>query len=133
MCRVTKSGAVLHEIKNVRQERGAGRRRWFESEGLQLVVWLDGEHAITGFQLCYDLGKGEPALTWRAESGFSHHGIDQGNETPLKNQTPILVADGSVPWAEIAQLFGRRAATLEAQLQQFIRAKLLTQVSAVAD
>ena len=56
---------MLHEIKNVRQEAGGGRRRWFESEGMDVVVWMDGDGAIIGFQLCYDFGQGERALTWR--------------------------------------------------------------------
>jgi hypothetical protein len=115
---------VLHEIKNVKQERGGGSRRWFESDGLHLVVWLDPSNTVTGFQICYDLGKGEYALTWRAEQGFAHHAIDQGDETPLKNASPVLVADGSVPWSEVRQLFDRRSGDLEAPLQQLVRTKL---------
>ena len=115
---------MLHEIKSVRQERGAGRRRWFESEGLELVVWLDRAAAVTGFQLCYDFGLGEHALTWREESGFVHSRIDPGDETPFANRTPVLEPDGPIPWNEIAHLFNQRSKTLEPALRQLIHDRL---------
>ena len=117
---------MLHEIKGVRQERGgAGRRRWFESEGLELVVWLDRAAAITGFQLCYDVGQGEHALTWREESGFAHNRVDSGDDTPLANRTPVLQPESPpVPWGKITQLFNQRSKTLEPALQQLIQDRL---------
>ncbi len=116
----------------MKQERGGGRRRWFESDGLELVVWL-GDHAnVTGFQLCYDFGRGERALTWREETGFAHSAVDAGDETPLKNQTPILVPDGTVPWTKVAKLFDERSGTLEPALRRFVHGKLVEQAGAGA-
>jgi hypothetical protein len=123
---------VLHEIKDVRQERGAGRRRWFESEGMDLVVWLDSRDAVAGFQICYDLGQGEHALTWRPGGGFAHHAVDQGDTTPLKNEAPMLVPDGSVPWASVTRMFNQRSAELEAPLRDLVHAKLAEQEAAGA-
>lgn len=117
---------MLHEIKNVKQERGAGRRRWFESDGLDLVVWLQPDNTVTGFQLCYDFGHGEYALTWRAESGFAHSVVDEGESSPLKNQTPVLEPDGDVPWRELVRQFDQRSATLEPRLRQLVHDKLST-------
>lgn len=113
-------GRVLKEIRNVKQEKGAGRRRWFDSDGLELVVWENAAGACEGFQLCYDLGKGERALTWRPKAGFAHNAVDAGDTTPLKNETPILVPDGAVPWGEIRKLFDERGAGLEAGLRQLV-------------
>lgn len=121
---------MLHEIKNVRQERGAGRRRWFESDGLDLVVWLDRQNAVTGFQLCYDLGQGEHALTWRPSLGFAHHTVDAGEATPLRNETPVLLPDGGVPWARLMRLFDERSGSLEAPLRQLVHEKLVAQARA---
>ena len=115
---------MLHEIKSVKQERGPGRRRWFESDDLDLVVWLDRNDAIIGFQLCYDFGDGEHALTWRVEAGFAHSVVDTGEETPLGNRTPVLEPDPSVPWQEIVRLFEQRSGSLEPALRQLIRARL---------
>jgi hypothetical protein len=115
---------VLREITNLKQERGAGRRRWFESEGFDLVVWLGADDLVTGFQICYDFGRGEHALTWRPESGFAHHAVDPGDATPLKNETPVLIPDGAVPWLEVADCFARCSDALEADLRLLVGEKL---------
>ena len=125
--------SVLHEIKNVRQEKGDGRRRWFESDGLELVVWLDWTEAVIGFQLCYDLGDGEHALTWRVGSGFAHSAVDTGDESPFVNRTPILQPDGNVPWASLEHLFDARSSTLEPGLRQLVHDKLAERAGASAE
>ena len=124
---------MLHEIKNVRQESGAGRRRWFESEGLELVVWLDHVDGVAGFQLCYDLGHGDHALTWRAGTGFAHSSIDTGDESPFVNRTPILQPDGNVPWADLEQLFDARSERLDPTLRQIVHDKLVERSGAGAE
>ena len=116
---------MFTEIRNVRQEKGtAGRRRWFESDGFDLVVWHDGAGALAGFQICYDLGKGERALTWRPGLGFAHNAVDEGDETPLKNLTPVLIPDGTVPWKELAAQFAERSASLEPALRELVSGQL---------
>lgn len=117
--------AVLKEIRNVRQERGAGRRRWFESEGFELVVWLDESGGCEGFQVCYDLGRGERALTWRPGWGFAHNEVDQGDDHEGGGKkSPILVPDGVVPWPEITRLFTERGSALEPALRELVGARL---------
>lgn len=118
------SRAVLREIKNVRQERGGGRRRWFESDGFDLVVWFDACDEIAGFQICYDLGRGEHALTWRPGAGFVHSEVDGGERDPFSNLTPILVRDGEVPWPQIVRQFDTRSESLEPGLRGFVREQL---------
>jgi hypothetical protein len=115
---------VLHEIKAVSQERGTGSRRWFESDGLDLVIWFDRKGAIVGFQLCYDLGGGERALTWRTDGGFTHSRVDTGDDTPLANRTPVLEPDSPVPWKEIAHLFDQRSENLDPALRALVRDQL---------
>jgi hypothetical protein len=117
---------MFHEIKNVRQEPGPGRRRWFESDQCDLVVWLEPGDRIAGFQLCYNFGRGEHALTWRDDAGFAHNAVDSGSASPLKNCTPILVADGQVPWGEVVNCFAARSGSLEPALREFVQAKLQT-------
>lgn len=124
---------VLHEIRNVKQERGPGRRTWFESDGLELVVWLGEGDRVAGFQLCYDLGRGEHALTWREGAGFAHSVIDTGDATPLKNETPVLLPNAHTPWRQIARLFDERSELLEPALRQLIREKLTERASASAE
>jgi hypothetical protein len=123
---------VLTEIRNVKQERGGGRRRWFESDGLDLVVWY-AKDALTGFQLCYDFGDGEQAVTWRPGWGFTHSIVDSGEESPLKNKTPILrLLDGAPPWTKIARWFDEQSASLEPALRELVHNKLAEKAGANA-
>ena len=133
LTRPISSIAVLHEIKNVRQERGAGKRRWFESDGLELVVWLDRDDNVSGFQLHYDVGHGAHALTWREGSGFAHSAIDSGDDSPFSNRAPVLEPDGHVPWTDVEHLFDERSVTLEPELRQLIHDKLAEQAGASAE
>lgn len=115
---------MLREVKNLRQERGPGRRRWFQSDGFELVVWLSRGGEVTGFQICYNLGGNERALTWRPRSGFVHSVVDGGDDSPLKNLTPVLQPDGRVPWAELIARFEERGVALEPDLHRLVRDRL---------
>ncbi len=121
---------MLHEIRNVKQESGRGRRRWFESDGFDLVVWFEPAGDVSGFQLCYDFGSGEHALTWRPAGGFSHHAVDAGDQTPLKNESPILVPDGVVPWKELLRTFRARSGSLEPSLRDLVGVELAQRAEA---
>lgn len=114
------------------QERGSGRRRWFEAEGLELIVWLDGRDDLSGFQLCYDFGRGRYALTWRTGGGFAHSVIDEGDGSPLKNQTPVLGPGSGAPRSEIARMFDLRSQTLEPKVRHWVQAKLAEQAGAAS-
>ena len=115
---------VLKEFIHVKQERGAGRRRWFESDGFELVVWLDARDAVEGYQICYDFGRGEHALTWRPRSGFVHSGVDDGESAMFSKMTPILVPDGAVPWGLLEQKFAEKAGLLEPHLRELVSGTL---------
>lgn len=108
----------FREFKWVRQEP-RGRRRWFESPEIELVVWFDDAGTRTGFQLHY----GTSALTWRPDQGFTHSRVDSGDRLGNK-MTPLLIPDGDVPWDRIEQLFQSNASTLEADLREFIQGRL---------
>jgi hypothetical protein len=115
---------MLKEFNRVRQEP-TGRRRWFEDDAMELIVWLDAADVPEGFQLCYPgAGRREHALTWRAADGFAHNRVDTGDTRPDKNMAPILVADGEVPWERLQRDFAARSAELEPALREFVGAKL---------
>jgi len=119
---------VFREFLRVKQESGPGRRRWFEDDGLELIVWYDAVGEINGFQICYvvefDWAR---ALTWRRGQGFVHDIVDEGDERPDKNLTPILIPDGQVPWERITAEIGRRGAILEPDLRSLILERLAAQ------
>lgn len=119
---------MLAEIKGVAQERGTtNRRRWFEDDALELIVWYREGDEPLGFQLCYqDADRREWALTWRAPGGFRHAWVESGDWRAESNMTPVLVnSDRPVPWTEIRGLFTTRAQALEPALRDFIAARLL--------
>jgi hypothetical protein len=120
--------AVFKEFRQVRQEPVAGRRRWFDDDVLpfELIVWYNAEGAVDGFQLCYNLGRGEHALTWRPEVGFAHNTVDTGSGGPFSNLTPILIPDGAVPWDELTARFDACSASLEPALRELVVARLRT-------
>lgn len=114
---------MFREFKHVRQEPGL-RRRWFEAREADLVIWYDPAGAETGFQLIYASPGGDRALTWRRGLGFTHSRVDSGEDSPLKNLTPILLADGAIPWGQVEDLFKRNSASLEPDLRNLVSARL---------
>jgi hypothetical protein len=115
---------VLVEYKAVKQEAGAGSRRWFEDQSYELVVWYLPGGSVEGFQILYYGKVAERALTWRKDGGFSHSRIDSGTESPMKNLAPILLPVGKVPWAQVVREFEESSAELEPDLREFIRGRL---------
>ena len=127
---------MLHRIRGVRQDEASRERHWFHDDFFDLFVWTAPGGAILGFQLCYDRSNQERVLEWHAASGFSHRGVDDGEKTPIKNMTPILVTDDRFHAARIATEFGQRGKTLDAPLHNFIRRKIAeaaTVLSELAD
>lgn len=117
---------MLQEYGHVKQEPGvAGRRRWFQGSGLELIVWLDAAGMPDGFQICYTgtLGR-EQALTWRKERGFTHSRVDGGDTRPDKDLTPVLMPDTAVPWKKLRCEFAGGSDGLEPALRDFVTARL---------
>ncbi len=115
---------MFTEIRQVRQEPGAGRRRWFEADGLDLVVWFDGAGEVAGFQLCFDMPAETRAATWRPGVGFAFSRVDSGDADPLRDETPVLEPAAAVPLPELARRFAVHAAGLEPPLRAFVAARL---------
>jgi len=99
-------------------------RKWFSDDYFDLIVWIDQNGAISGFQLCYDKFEKERALTWTKKDGYRHERIDDGESSPTKNLSPILVPDGICPTQEIIELFLLNSAEIDSQLRSFIVDKL---------
>ena len=115
----------LIEFPNVRQIPGEPRRRWFTCEDLELVVWCDESDGPMGFQLCYKNGRSEYALTWKADCGFSHKRIDDGEQKPGKHKaTPILAADAPASAKLISERFAQVSVGLPVEFAKFVDKKL---------
>ena len=67
-------------------------RRWFSNSHFDLVVWYRPDETVEGFELSYDKADKEKAVRWFAGKGLSYYYIDSGEQSPLANRTPMLVA-----------------------------------------
>jgi hypothetical protein len=116
---------MLREISGVRQDDPAVRRRWFQDDYFDLYVWTDPQGELRAFQLAYERGRREKALSWDRARGYSHRVVDRGDESPFSQMTPLLCADaGRFPKYRVISQFDSRAAGLAPPLRHEIRARL---------
>ncbi|MGB1109982.1 MAG: NUDIX hydrolase [Gammaproteobacteria bacterium] len=111
---------MLKEIKNISQKADGPKRRWFTGEDTELTIWLDSADEPTGFQLCFREADKEHALTWQTEQGLEFHCVDGGESTPLRNQSPILVANGQPHWPTINARFKREVEGMDENVRQWM-------------
>lgn len=112
---------MLRELKNVRQIAGEPRRRWFEDEYFDLILWLEKDDSVWGFQLCYDREHKPRALTWTKKNGYTHAGIDDGENTfGAAKGSPVLVEDGRFDTDAVAKRFEKAAADMPHSLAAFV-------------
>jgi hypothetical protein len=117
---------LLYEIANVRQICGEPTRRWFASLGHDLIVWIANGDDPVAFQLCYDKGWKERAITWRAGRGFDHARVDNGESIPGGYKgTPLLVPDGPFPKARVHDEFMTVAVRVPASIKSFVARRIL--------
>lgn len=114
---------MLKEFAGVKQEEAGRCRRWFEDDGMELIVWYGAAGAVDGFQILYGRGDTEHALTWRSVGGFAHSRVDQGDNL-FSKRSPILVPNGTVPWTRVRAEFTTRSTALAPPLREFVLAQL---------
>ena len=113
---------MLRELRDVAQVPGEPHRRWFEDDGLDLVVWSSPEGTIVGIQLSYEKGTNrERALTWFKDAGFSHMRVDDGENQPGKyKMAPILVPDGTFDVDELLRIFESASRSLDPAVSEAV-------------
>ena len=116
---------MLTEVTETRQVEGEPRRRWFTDPAIDLYVWYDAANRIIRFQICYDKGPDEKALSWDAAAGFSHTGVDDGESGVFRmKSTPILTGSAELHLDAVRRRFAAAAGRLEHDLHEFIMHKL---------
>jgi hypothetical protein len=116
----------MREVHPTRQVPGEPHRRWFSSAELDLIVWCDAAGAPVAFQLCYDKGRNERALTWEPAIGLSHSAVDDGeSELGLRYKaTPVLAPDGPLEVQRVAARFEAASADVPGEIADFVRKRL---------
>ena len=114
---------MLREIAATQVEHEP-RRRWFVDDDLELVVWLSDPASVVALELCYDKPGHERALTWSRERGYGHFRVDAGDETAMRNLTPILVNDGAFPKERVIARFTAASDALDPALRTLVLERL---------
>lgn len=115
---------MLLEIRNVEQVPGEPRRRWFFSHEQDLVVWFSENGEPVGFQLSYGKYRNERAIRWKAERGFTHHRVDDGEGGPLRSDAPLLMEDGAFDASGVLRRFRQLSAEMPRAIVDFVIARL---------
>jgi hypothetical protein len=115
---------MLQEINATRQIPGELYRRWFFSNEQDLVVWYDANMDIAAFQLAYNKHRQERSIYWKAGKGFSHHDVDDGEDSPFRSNTPLLSIDGAFDRDSVSQEFLQLAQELPKEVVMFVKNKL---------
>lgn len=118
---------MLREIRNVRQVPGELRRRWFTSDSMDLIVWVDEDDGPAQLQLCYDKGRRrlERALIWKRDVGYTHTAVDDGElGNGRYKSTPIMVTDDGFNSERVAKLLSRDGVHLPTDIFDFVTTKI---------
>lgn len=115
---------MLTEIGHVRQVKGDYLRRIFADRNLDVVIWYKPDKTIYGFQVSYDLGRRERALTWTESRGFFHARVDNGEDSPLSNRSPVLIEDPDFDAARLLPVFALSAQNLPSREKRLMQRKL---------
>jgi hypothetical protein len=116
---------MLKEAKHVMQVPGEPRRRWFDDDYFDLIVWFEPGDEFFGFQLCYDRERKPRALTWTQKHGYKHTGIDTGEHvTGNSKSAPVLVADGLFDTNAVAKKLEAAAREMPHEIAVFVLEKV---------
>ena len=109
---------MLREVTGIQQVPGRPRRRWFEDDRFDLIVWTSDAGAVIGVQLCYDKGTtDERAVTWIEGRELTHYRVDDGERRPGRyKMTPILTRDGTLDGPGLIQAFLAASGALESDI-----------------
>jgi hypothetical protein len=116
---------MLYEIQKVKQNEGQDFRRWFTDDYFDLFVWYNENGEISSFQLTYDKGHKERAVTWTRRGGITHTGVNDGEDDPTASRTPMLATDGNFDNTEVARQFEQAGRNIDDTLRGFIYEKLI--------
>lgn len=115
---------MMKEVLNPRQNDEECRRIFVDSY-FDLYVWFYENSDIAGFQLCYDKGNFERALTWTKENGYSHMKVDDGEGPNVAcKMKPVLVADGVFDNKPIADKFKNESTLVDNAIADFVYEKI---------
>ena len=115
---------MLREVANTRQAPDEPPRRFFFSHEQDLWVWFGEDGTPVAFQLAYGKYRNEHAIRWKADRGFTHERVDDGENAGLVKQSPILVADGAFDAPSVLERFLELSSEMPREIVDFVAARL---------
>ncbi|NCO41001.1 MAG: hypothetical protein COZ06_24130 [Armatimonadetes bacterium CG_4_10_14_3_um_filter_66_18] len=115
----------MHKIRAVRQDASSLHKLWFNDSRCDLFVWRDADGDVVRFQFCYGKPADEHVAEWRADGGFAHMRVDDGEAGPWTRMTPIFVRDGVFDPARLAETLRAHASEVPRDIVAFVSEKLL--------
>ena len=113
------------EVRDVRQDPGEPRRRWFTDDNFDLMVWYHADGSVHGFELSYDKPGYEKALRWFDDKGIAHNAVDGGEQNPAYNRSPILTAsNGRGEMKRVLENFRGSVEGLPEGLSELVQSKM---------
>ena len=117
---------MLTEYHKTRQVEGEPHRRWFSDNFFDLIVWQNMNGTIKKFELCYDKGHNERALTWNEKNGYIHLKVDDGEGNPGRHKmAPIFLTDGYFDWKAISDKFFQASRKIDEGVLSFVHDRLM--------
>jgi len=114
---------MLSEIVTKRTHSQGYRRRWFQSEKMDLYTWHTDSGASMGFQLTYDRLSDQRAITWVRGKGYFHARVDEGWPS-FVSRTAILVPDDRFDAYRVHSEFVAQAGQLDSDIALLVSRKL---------
>jgi hypothetical protein len=119
----------LWETQRSGQWQGQTFTRWWTNKCTDLIVWYKKDRrSPVGFQLCYNKGTDEHALTWTVKEGYRHNRIDDGETRSIAagyKMAAVLVPDGSFDPKRIAERFLLDLGDVDQNTAAFVYARLM--------
>ncbi len=116
---------MLQEVQNIKQIPNERKRRWFSDDYFDLIVWLENDDSIYGFQLCYDKFTNERALSWKKDKGYLHELIDDGEIAGEIKKSPVMTPDGDFEKETITDRFKTASGDIDTEIADFVFQKLI--------
>lgn len=117
---------MFQEIPKTYQIPDKPKRRWFSGLNMDVFVWIEDEE-IVSYQITYDKPHAEKALSWSAESGYTHHGVDDGSHPGKHQGSPLLVADGLLNLPRLVYVLNNNFSDIAPEIKDFIVTGLINE------
>lgn len=115
---------MLREIRNTKQMPGESPRRWFFSNEQDFLVWFGEDGQPVAFQLAYGKYRDEHAIRWKADRGFVHHRVDDGESEGNRKEAPLLLPDGAFEANDVLEQFLALSKEVPQDIVKFVATRL---------